>query len=83
MITKEIAITTGHGVNFHHVTLKNSDGTPLRARKNGQCKTWKTRPNDFRVPIKHGMYDHGYITQDNADEWVTEDELWTITDGKG
>jgi hypothetical protein len=21
------------------------------------------------LPIKHGLYDYGYITQDNADKW--------------
>lgn len=32
-------------------------------RRNGATKLWKTRPNEFRIPVKHGLYDHGYITQ--------------------
>ncbi len=56
--------------NFEHIAMKNKDGSPLRARRNGKTQTWKTRPNDFRIPIKHGLYDYGNITQDNANEWV-------------
>jgi hypothetical protein len=28
-------------------------------------KTWKTR-DDWRVPIKHGLREHWYLDQDNA-----------------
>jgi hypothetical protein len=35
-------------------------------RRNGATKLWKTRPNEFRVPVKFGMYAHGYIDHDNA-----------------
>ena len=39
---------------------------PINWRANGKCKTWKTRPDEFKLPIKHGLYQYGYITQDNA-----------------
>lgn len=81
MITKQIAVASTGGMIFHHVTAKNSDGTPQRCRVNGQCKIWKTRPEDFRLPVKHGMYTCFYITPANMDEWLTDSELWTITDG--
>lgn len=29
-----------------------------RAKVNGKPQTWKTRPNDVRVPMKYGMYEH-------------------------
>lgn len=80
MITKQIAVASTGGMIFHHVTGKNSDGTPTRCRVNGQCKIWKTRPDDFRLPVKHGLSTCFYITPENAASWVTEDELWTITD---
>ena len=35
-------------------------------RANGKCKTWKTRPNEFKLPIKHGLYIYGYLTHENA-----------------
>lgn len=80
MITKAIAINCQHSQTFHHVSEKNADGTPTRCRVNGQCKIWKTRPEDFRLPVKHGLKLCFYITPANADEWVTDAELWTITD---
>jgi hypothetical protein len=63
MITKDEAMTARH---FEMVAAFNKDGTPIRCRANGKCKTWKTRPNDFSLPVKHGLYEYGYITQDNA-----------------
>jgi hypothetical protein len=30
-------------------------------RRNGATKTWKSRPGAFRIPVKHGMYQYGYI----------------------
>lgn len=54
---------------FEHVLLKNKDGTPLRARANGKCKTWKTRPTEFLLPVKHGMYDYGHISHLTASQW--------------
>lgn len=81
MITKEIAMTATYRQEFHHISYLNSDGSPMRCRVNGACKTWKTRPAEFRLPVKHGLRQCFYITQDNAAEWVTGDELWTITNG--
>jgi hypothetical protein len=66
MITKDIAMKLTHGTILHHVTEKNADGTPVRVRITGQCKTWKTRPNDFRIPWKYGLYCYGYVDQDNC-----------------
>lgn len=56
--------------NFEHKTAKNADGSRLRARRNGATKIWKTRPGEFRIPIKHGLYDYGYITDADHLEWV-------------
>lgn len=28
---------------------------------NGAVKTWKTRPQNCRIPFKYGMYEYGYI----------------------
>jgi hypothetical protein len=69
MVTKEMAMNARSRQVFHHVTAKNADGSPLRARVNGKCKTWITRPREFSMPMKHGLYTCFYITQDNADQW--------------
>jgi len=37
----------------------------VECRRNGAVKTWKTRPNDFRLPVKRGLWDYGYITHDD------------------
>jgi len=44
---------------------KNADGTCVRWRVNGAVKTWKTQPERFEIPVKHGMYDFGYVTNKN------------------
>jgi hypothetical protein len=57
---------------FEHINLKNADGTRLRARRNGKTKTWKTRMNNFDIPIKHGLRDYGYIDEINCGFWEGE-----------
>lgn len=37
----------------------------LRLRRNGRTQTWKTRPNDFRIPVKAGLRSTAQITHDN------------------
>ncbi len=71
MITKKQAL---HHQDFHHVRVKNADGTPARCRANGACKVWKTRPDDFRLPVVHGLRDYFYIDNDNAGDWITSEE---------
>ena len=57
MVTKEQAI---NGRNF---VMRYHD---KNYRANGKCITWKTRPDDFKLPVKHGLYSYGYITHENA-----------------
>ena len=58
-----------NSTNFEHATLKNSDGSPVRVRRNGKTKLWKTRPSDFKIPVKYGLRDCFYITPNNEQEW--------------
>lgn len=37
----------------------------LRWKVSGVPKTWKSDPNKVRVPIKHGLYTNGYLTEQN------------------
>lgn len=73
MITRQTAINSYLGQTFYHVELKNSDGTALRGRVNGKCRLWKTRLDEFRLPMKHGLFECFYIDQANADEWSAVD----------
>ena len=68
-MTKSQALTLAHRDELHHITQKNADGTPLRCRVNGKCKTWKTRPSEFQLPVKYGLKTCFYITHENAHEW--------------
>lgn len=43
-------------------------------RRNGQTKTWKTRPNEFSVPIKYGLKEFSYLTDGNAYNFHTPEE---------
>ena len=68
-ITKEQAMSLRHGQGLIHAQIKNSDGTPMRARVNGKCQTWASRPNEWRLPCKHGLKQCFDITQDNCAYW--------------
>ena len=76
MITKEQMIDPNNR-EFHHVSMTQS-GYPkpvcYRVRRNGRTHTWKTRPEEFKMPYKWGLYEHGYIDHYNADEWVLASE---------
>lgn len=82
MITKEQALTCKNFVQVKRycngVSKLDSKGRiivnytniedckPAKWRANGQCKTWKRSPERFKLPIKHGLYNYGYITEENA-----------------
>ena len=65
-VTKEQALTA---TRFKHLTEKYVNGRPKEVRRTGKTKTWKTRPDDFSIPVKYGMYESFHITQDSAQVW--------------
>jgi len=71
MLTKDQA-ATARGT-LYHTKLRNADGTPVRCRVNGKCKTWKTRPEEFQLPVKYGLRGCFYITPGNAHQWTTDE----------
>jgi hypothetical protein len=59
-LTKEEALTAER---FHDEDrLCNDKRGPLVWRRNGKTQTWKRDPERFRIPVKHGMYDYGDLT---------------------
>lgn len=61
---------------FYHRTQKyrnkkGQQGDPIQVRRNGATKRWKRQPDQFRVPVKYGLYDYFYIDNSNAHEWST------------
>lgn len=74
MLMKQQAMSLPHGFVLHHVYHKNGDGTPLRVRVSGRCLTWKTRPQEWRLPVKYGLYVYGAVTHLNACLWCVPGE---------
>lgn len=76
MITKDQAITERY-FHFTHPTLCVVHTGPRGGktckieiwRANGKCKTWKTRPDEFSLPLKRGMYEYSYLTNENAENF--------------
>jgi hypothetical protein len=48
------------------VQAEMANGRWWRVRRNGRTKLWKTRPGQWRIPIKAGLRSHAYITEFNA-----------------
>lgn len=86
MVTKEQALSS----SYFHFTGINTRGKAecsrtvgprggvktkvIEVRRNGKGQTWKTRPTHFSVPVKFGLYEHSYITHDNAQDWHTPED---------
>jgi len=74
MITFERAKKLRIGDIIHWQRGTNADGSCQRWRVNGAVKLWKTRPNDIRVPIKRGLREFGYLTENTlCDFHLAED----------
>ena len=68
MVTKDQATTANM---FHY---GDCSGRVERWRRNGVTQTWKTRPDEFRTPIKFGLYAYSQLTHHNAADFHTEDD---------
>jgi hypothetical protein len=65
ILTFEKAMKLTRGNKLAMNNHKNADGTCVRWKVNGVVKTWKTQPERFEIPVKHGMSDYGYVTEKN------------------
>lgn len=52
----------------------------VECRRTGVTKTWKTRPGEFRVPIKRGLREYGEIVPENVAQFHTPEEC-PLNDG--
>lgn len=68
-LTAQTALTASRFYSRLH-TYKNGR-SPIEVRRNGATKTWKTRPGEFRIPVKYGLYEYFYITDKDAADWST------------
>lgn len=67
MITVDDLKALKHGQAIVIPETKNEHVKDYRWRVNGVPKTWKTRPQEVRVPVKFGLYAYDHITHDDID----------------
>jgi len=65
MVTKEQAMTATRFIQVTDTQLLPM-ANPKNWRASGKCKTWVTRPEEFKLPIKFGLYKSAYLTHENA-----------------
>jgi hypothetical protein len=86
VITKEQAIALGeaYGATLHYTGRRDCSRVVgprggitvniVHVRTSGKCKTWKTRPTEFRLPVKYGMFESFAVDHTNvADFHLAED----------
>ena len=78
MITKEQALTANE---FHYRECQRivgpRGGVKLIQeiwRRNGKTQTWKTRPSEWRIPVKYGLFDYGRILDRDSYLWHTAED---------
>ena len=75
-ITLEQAKSLRYGQTLYHAKNRNSDSTPQRWRVNGKPQVWVRTPSRVRVPLKHGLYAYGEITETDLDlVYLNEEEV--------
>ena len=63
-LTRDNAAGIPVGTWLYHKT------EPYRVRVNGKCKIWKTRPDEFSLPVKYGIKLCFRIDQTNCHNWT-------------
>lgn len=56
------------GDHLQHKSIKNTSGL-IRVKVNGKPKTWKRQPEKVRIPYKYGLYEFGYIYENEIMDW--------------
>lgn len=81
MITQAQADTARVFHANNPVTARRCDGArgPERWRRNGKTQRWKRNPERFRIPVKFGLYDFLAITEENINDFHTEEECPALT----
>lgn len=64
-MTIEEARKLRYGQIVYEHENKNKKGESKRWRVNGQVKIWKRDPSRIQVPMKHGLYEFGYLDEHN------------------
>ncbi len=54
---------------FHENVTHRPDGTCYEWRPNGRIQLWKTRPTQFRLPIKYGLRGTAQMRDSNVGDF--------------
>ena len=73
VITLNQAKNLRSGQTIYMREERNSDGSAVRWRVTGKVKLWKRSPDRVQVPLKHGLYTHGYLDESNLHLFSLED----------
>lgn len=61
------------------VWVAMANGNNWRLRRNGKTQTWKTRPDEFRIPVKAGLKATGQLTHDSIVEPYNNEGEFLVT----
>jgi hypothetical protein len=70
-VSKFVCENARRGQEFWHRYYKHADGSPVSVQASGPCLTWEDRPNEYKLPVKYGLFQTLYITEANAGEYTT------------
>lgn len=60
--------------NYPHIVAHDNSHSCNRWRVNGKLRVWKRDADRFELPVKHGLYYYGTITNHNVDSYHCECE---------
>lgn len=75
MISREEALTRD---TFYLIERRRTGGKANRVvtvRRSGKTKTWKTRPDEWDMPVKYGLYTSFHLTQFDAADIYSDPEV--------
>ena len=65
-----ITLEEAKALDYRATLVDKRDGA--RWRVNGKVQTWKRDPSRIRVPLKHGLYQYGYLYETDFTNGVCE-----------
>ena len=73
-MTPAEAISLRKGQIVRHLVWTYKDGvTPMKFKVTGKVKQWKTRPGEFRIPVKAGLNFHTTINNNNLNDFYIDE----------
>lgn len=71
-LLKPITLDEAKQLKYRDELYLRDMGKLSKCRVNGQVKTWKRSPKKVQVPLKAGLYEFGYLTENNLERFSLE-----------